>query len=116
MLKTSNKSSALMRLLSVRGMQLCYKSNTKTMKKYIAKFAVLACVALFALNSQSQAACVHVKVAPVKASHCCAHKHRPVVKHQVVKRHHNHCCKLSHMDKRRRPMVPCRKEVCRHGR
>lgn len=91
------------------------KPRTKTMKKYIAKLAVVACVALFALNSQSEAASLHISFGSAKDKHCCVHEHRPVVKHRVAKRHHNLCCKHDKMDKRRRPVAHNHKNACRHG-
>ena len=85
------------------------------MKKYIARLAVIACVAMFALNSQSQAAGLHIIFSSGKAAHCCVHEHRPDVKHKVSRHHRNHCCKPHKMDKCRRPLSH-RKEACRHGR
>lgn len=85
------------------------------MKKYIAKLAVIASVAMFALNSQSQAAGLHISFSSGKVHHCCVHEHRPVVKHKVSRHHRDHCSKPHKMDKRRRPMAHNRKEVRRHG-
>ena len=36
------------------------KPKAKTMKKHIGKFVVMALVAMFALSSQSEAACVNI--------------------------------------------------------
>lgn len=54
-------------------MKLRHKTKTKTMKKYIAKLAVVACVAFFALNSQSEAASLHISFGSSKDKHCCVH-------------------------------------------
>ena len=98
------------------GHEALHVKKTKIMKKYIAKLAVIACVAMFALNSQSQAAGLHISFSSGKVQHCCVHEHRPVVKHKVSRHHCAQCCKPHKMDKRRRPVVHNRKEVGRHGR
>lgn len=85
------------------------------MKKYIAQFAVIACVAFFALGSQSQAASFHISFGSGKSSHCCVHEHRPVVKHKAARHGHAHCNKHHKVDKRRRPVVHNRKGGCHHG-
>lgn len=97
-------------------MKLRHKTKTKTMKKYIAKLAVVACVAFFALNSQSEAASLHISFGSSKDKHCCVHEHRPAVKHKVARPHRDHCCKHDKMHNRRRPVAHNRKEVHRHGR
>ncbi len=84
------------------------------MKKNLMKFAVLACVAFFALNSQSQAADVYVSFGKEKA--CCVENHRSVEKHKAKARHKNHCCKHMKAAKHRRHMAHSRKGCCRHGR
>lgn len=97
-------------------MQPLHKTKTKTMKKYIAKFAVVACVAFFALNSQSEAASLHISIGSSKENHCCVHEHRPVVKRKAARHRSHHCCRPDMMHNRRHPVVHNRKEVCRHGR
>lgn len=86
------------------------------MKKYIAKFAVIACVAMLALNSQSQAASLHICFGAGKSSHCCVHEHRPIAKHKVSRHQYKPCCKPHKMEKRHRPLAHNRKEIRRHGR
>lgn len=85
------------------------------MKKYLAKFAVLACVACFVLSGQSQAANVQVhfnvgkgKAAPV-VNHC------PQARQHPKMDRHRHCCQHARNDRHRRPVARMRKECCRHG-
>ena len=89
------------------------KHKAKTMKKYLAKLAVVACVALFALNSQSQAASVHLSFGKDKA--CCVEKHHRVVKHKHQMKHKHQCCKHHQLAHVRRHMKSARKGCCRHG-
>lgn len=85
------------------------------MKKYIARLAVIACVAMFALNSQSQAAGLQICFGSVKEHHCCESEPRPVEKHKVSRHERKHCCKPNKMDKSRRPVAHNRKEARSHG-
>ncbi len=84
------------------------------MKNQLKKFAVLACVAFFALSSESQAADVYVSFG--KAKSCCVEKHRAVKKHKAMKHHRKHCCRHMKADRLRRHMVHNRKGRCCHGR
>lgn len=96
-------------------MKRCTKPKAKTMKKYLAKFAVLACVACFVLSGQSQAANVqvHLNVGKGKVAHVVKHCHK--AKHHPRMNKHRHCCRHARMDRHRRPVARVRKECCRHG-
>ena len=85
------------------------------MKNNLMKFAVVACVAFFALNSQSQAASVHVELGG-KSKVCCAEKAHVVVKHKVKKDRKCHCDKHARDRRHDRHVVRHRKVCCRHGR
>lgn len=102
-----------MRWVSVRGMKPGTETKTKTMKNMM-KYAVVACVAFFALNSQSEAASLHINLGGNKDKVCCEHEHR----NHVKKHDKKHCChEAMKMDKHRRPAAPRhRKECCHHGR
>ena len=101
-----------MRLVNVRGMKPGTQTKTKTMKNMM-KYAVVACVAFFALNSQSEAASLNVNLGK-KEKACCVHQHR----HHVKKHDKKHCChEAKKLDKhRRKAMARHRKECCLHGR
>ena len=101
-----------MRLVNVRGMKPGTQTKTKTMKNMM-KYAVVACVAFFALNSQSEAASLHVNLGK-KEKACCVHQPR----HHVKKHDEKHCChEAKKLDKhRRKAMARHRKECCLHGR
>lgn len=85
------------------------------MKKHIGKFVVMALVAMFALSSQSEAACVNIYQAIYKMkqeerahARACGHAYQH-------KKHHkcHHDAKRAH---RCGHVVRNRKGCCRHGR
>lgn len=88
------------------------------MKQNIGKLVVMALVAMAALNSQSEAACVHVHQVP------CKNKVQHVVKSRVCKQVHKHqhkkyrheCCRHAKRMHNCVHVVRNRKGCCRHGR
>ena len=89
------------------------KHKAKTMKKYLAKFAVLACVACFAVSSQSEAACLHVNLNMGKARVSCVEKHRHEARHH--QKHKHHCCQHDKIRKHRHHVARNRKAACCRG-
>ncbi len=108
----------LLRLTGVGSMELPAKKNktrTKTMKKYISRFALVACVAFCALSARSNAACLHVNLLPGKARACCVEKHRHEVrKHHAARCHH--ACKHARPELNRHHVARHKKSPCCHGR
>lgn len=84
------------------------------MKKSLMKFAVVACVAMFAVNSQAEAASIHVHINKDKA--CCVEQHRHEVKKPKKMKAHpkHHCCRHDKQHPMRRPAERNRKACCHH--
>ena len=85
--------------------------------KNIAKYAVVACVAFFALNSQSEAASLHIDLKPHNPKPHCVHDSC-----RAVKKHPKKECCCHHKMKPAKPYHkvvaarPNRKECRPHGR
>ena len=84
--------------------------------KNIVKYAVVACVAFFALNSQSEAASLHINLNSNRAEQHCVHNSCHAVKKHPKKdccRHHVKHAKPHHKVVAARPN---RKGCNHHGR